>query len=102
MHAGTLAFAQLMDHMPPMVFERCVARYGGNRKVKSVTCMDQYLCMAFAPLTFRKRLRDIEVCPRSQAVRLNHMGIRGRFSATPWPVRTQRAIDASTATSLSV
>ncbi|MHB1826245.1 MAG: IS4 family transposase [Steroidobacteraceae bacterium] len=80
MHAGKLVFAQLMDHLPPMMFERCVARYGGNHKVKSFTCMDQYLCMAFAQLTFRESLRDIEACLRSQAERLYHMGIRGRIS----------------------
>jgi len=80
MHAGKLVFSPLMDHLPPMMFERCVARYGGNHKVKSFTCMDQYLCMAFAQLTFRESLRDIEACLRSQAERLYHMGIRGRIS----------------------
>ena len=80
MHAGKLVFSQLMDHLPPMVFERCVARYGGNHKVKSFTCMDQYLCMAFAQLTFRESLRDIEACLPSQPERLYHMGIRGRIS----------------------
>jgi Domain of unknown function (DUF4372)/Transposase DDE domain len=80
MHTGKLVFAQLMDHLPPMVFERCVARYGGNHKVKSFTCRDQYLCMAFAQLTFRESLRDIEACLRSQAERIYHMGIRGQVS----------------------
>ncbi len=80
MHTGKLVFAQLMSHLPPMVFERCVARYGGNHKVKSFTCMDQYLCMAFAQLTFRESLRDIEACLRSQAERLYHMGIRSQVS----------------------
>ena len=80
MHTGKLVFAQLMSHLPPMVFERCVARYGGNHKVKSFTCMDQYLCMAFAQLTFRESLRDIEACLRSQAERLYHLGIRGQVS----------------------
>src|SRR5437588_566436 len=80
MHFGKLVFAQLMDHLPPMVFERCVARYDGNHKVKSFTCMDQFLCMAFAQLTYRESLRDIEACLRSQAERLYHMGIRGQVS----------------------
>jgi IS4 transposase len=80
MHTGKLVFAQLIAHLPPMVFERCVARYGGNHKVKSFTCMDQYLCMAFAQLTFRESLRDIEACLRSQAERLYHMGIRSQVS----------------------
>jgi len=80
MHTGKLIFAQLMGHLPPMVFERCVARYGGNRKVQSFTCMDQYLCMAFAQLTFRESLRDIEACLRSQTEKLYHLGIRGQVS----------------------
>ena len=80
MHTGELVFAQLMGHLPPMVFECRVARYGGIHKVKSFTYMDQYLCMAFAHLTFRESLRDIEVCLRSQAERLYHMGIRSRVS----------------------
>ncbi len=80
MHTGKLVFAQLMDHLPPMVFERCVARYGGNHKVKSFTCMDQYLCIAFAQLTFRESLRDIEACLRSQAEKLYHIGIRAQVS----------------------
>ena len=58
MHTGKLVFAQVMSHLPPMVFERRVARYGGNHKVKSFTCMDQFLCMAFAQLTFLESLRD--------------------------------------------
>ena len=80
MHTGKLLFAQLMDHLPPMVFERCVARYGGHHKVKSFSCKDQFLCMAFAQLTFRESLRDIEACLRSQAEKLYHMGIRGQVA----------------------
>lgn len=80
MHTGKLIFAQLMGHLPPMVFERCVARYSGNHKVQSFTCMDQYLCMAFAQLTFRESLRDIEACLRSQSEKLYHMGIRSQVS----------------------
>jgi len=80
MQTGKLIFAQLMGHLPPMVFERCVARYSGNRKVQSFTCMDQYLCMAFAQLTFRESLRDIEACLRSQREKLYHMGIRSQVS----------------------
>lgn len=69
-----------MEHLPPMVLERCVARYSGNHKVKSFTCRDQFLCMAFAQLTYCESLRDIEACLRSQAERLYHMGIRGKVS----------------------
>jgi len=80
MHAGKLMFAQLMEHLPEKTFARCVARYGGNRKVQSFTCQDQFLCMAFAQLTFRESLRDIEACLRSQSEKLYHMGIRGQVS----------------------
>jgi len=80
MHAGKLVFAQLMGHLPPMAFERCVARYGGNLKVKRFNCMDQFLCMAFAQLTYRESLRDIEACLRAQSEKLYHMGIRGQVS----------------------
>src|ERR1017187_2428654 len=80
MHTGKLIFAQLMGHLPPMVFERCVARYSGNRKIQSFTCQDQFLCMAFAQLTFRESLRDIEACLRSQTEKLYHMGIRSQVS----------------------
>ena len=80
MHTGKLLFAELMNHLPAMVFERCVARYGGHYKVKSFSCRDQFLCMAFAQLTFRESLRDIEACLRSQSEKLYHMGIRGQVS----------------------
>jgi len=80
MHAGKLMFAQLMEHLPEKTLARCVARYGGNHKVQSFTCQDQFLCMAFAQLTFRESLRDIEACLRSQAEKLYHMGIRGQVS----------------------
>jgi Domain of unknown function (DUF4372)/Transposase DDE domain len=80
MHTGKLLFAQLMEHLPPMVFERCVARYGGHHKVQRFSCRDQFLCMAFAQLTFRESLRDIEACLRSQGPKLYHLGLRGRVS----------------------
>ena len=80
MHMGKLVFAQLMEHLPQKTFARCVDRYDGHHKVKSFSCMDQYLCMAFAQLTYRESLRDIEACLRSQAEKLYHMGIRGQVS----------------------
>lgn len=80
MHAGKLMFAQLMEHLPEKTFGRCVARYGGNHKVHRFTCQDQFLCMAFAQLTFRESLRDIEACLRSQTEKLYHMGIRGQVA----------------------
>ena len=80
MFTGKLVFAQLIEHLPLHTFRRCVARYGGQHKVKSFSCLDQLLVMMFAQLTFRESLRDIEACLRSQAERLYHMGIRGRIS----------------------
>ena len=80
MYSGKLVFTQLMDHLPWHGFRRCVARYHGNRKVKSFTCADQYRCMAFAQLTYRSSLRDIEACLRVHPTKLYHMGIRGRVS----------------------
>jgi len=80
MNQGRLVFAQLTQHLPLTTFRRCVARYDGEHKVKSFSCLDQYLCMAFAQLTFRESLRDIEACLRAQIAKLYHMGIRGRMS----------------------
>lgn len=77
MYAGKLVFAQVIDFMPLPIFRRCVAKYQGNFKVKSFTCLDQFLCMAFAQVTYRESLRDIEACLRSQSKKLYHMGIRG-------------------------
>lgn len=80
MHAGKLVFSQLMDHLPIDTFHRCVKRYNGNHKIKSFTCLDQYLCMAFAQLTHREGLRGIEACLRAQSKKLYHMGFRGGIS----------------------
>lgn len=77
MYTGKLIFSQVMDFMPIHTFRRCVARYQGDRNVRSFTCLDQYLCMAFAQLTYRESLRDIEACLRAQQQKLYHMGIRG-------------------------
>jgi Domain of unknown function (DUF4372)/Transposase DDE domain len=76
MNTGKLVFAQLMEHLPLTTFRRCVARYGGEYKVKTFSCLDQYLCMAFAQLTYRESLRDIEACLGAQQGKLYHMGIR--------------------------
>ena len=69
-------FAHLMQHLPLSTFRRCVARYRGQFKVKSFSCLDQFLCMAFAQLTYRESLRDTEVCLRAQRSKLYHLGIR--------------------------
>jgi len=76
MYSGKLVFAQLMDHLPLHTFRRIVAKYAGDYKVKSFSCLDHFLCMAFAQLTFRESLRDIETCLRAQQSKLYHLGIR--------------------------
>src|SRR4026207_2312436 len=80
MNLSKLVFAQVTEHLPRTTFRRCVARYGGAHKVKSFSCLDQYLCMAFAQLTYRESLRDIEACLRAQQTKLYHLGIRGQIS----------------------
>ena len=80
MNLGKLVFSQLMGHLPLTTFRRCVARYRGHFKVKSFSCLEHYLCMAFAQLTFRESLRDIEACLRAQSAKLYHMGIRSAVS----------------------
>jgi hypothetical protein len=76
MNQGKLVFAQVMQHLPLTTFRRCVDRYSGERKVQSFSCLDQFLCMAFAQLTFRESLRDIEACLRAHGSKLYHLGLR--------------------------
>jgi hypothetical protein len=80
MYSGPLVFTQVMDFMPLKTFQRCVARYQGNFSVKHFSCLDQFRIMAFAQLTYRESLRDIEVCLRAQNNKLYHMGIRSKVS----------------------
>jgi hypothetical protein len=80
MNSGKSIFAQLMDFLPSKAFRRCVKRYKGDYKLKSFSCWDQFLCMAFAQLTYRESLRDIEACLRAQQTKLYHLGIRGQVS----------------------
>jgi hypothetical protein len=77
MNEGKLVFAQLAAHLPLTTLRRCVARYDGEHKVQRFSCLDQFLVMAFAQLTFRESLRDVEACLRAQAGKLYHLGIRG-------------------------
>ena len=80
MNSGRTIFSQLMDFVPMHEFRQCVKRYNGNYKIKSFTCWDQYLCMAFAQLTYRESLRDIQACLRAAQTKLYHLGIRGKVS----------------------
>jgi hypothetical protein len=80
MDTGKTIFAQLMDFLPVYEFQKCVQRYKGHYKVKHFSCWSQFLCMAFAQLTYRESLRDIEACLRSTQRKLYHMGFRGNVS----------------------
>ena len=80
MHSGKTIFAQLMEFLPDYEFRKCVARYRGDRKIKTFSCCDQFRCMAFAQLTYCESLRDIQACLRAVGRKLYHMGIRGNVS----------------------
>jgi uncharacterized protein DUF4372/DDE family transposase len=77
MHVGKLVFAQLMEHLPWKSFGRIVERYGGDHRIRDFSCASQFRCMAFAQLTYRQSLRDIETCLRAHSAKLYHLGIRG-------------------------
>lgn len=80
MFEGQTVFAQLIQFVPRRTFDTCVRRYGGHRRVRGFSCRDQFQCMAFAQLTFRQSLRDVETCLRAVGPRLYHAGFRGRVS----------------------
>ncbi|MGA8556647.1 MAG: IS4 family transposase [Candidatus Acidiferrales bacterium] len=80
MNTGRTVFSQLIEFLPHQEFQKCVARYGGGRYLKNLSCWDQYLAMAFAQLTYRESLRDIEACLRSVSGKLYHMGFRGKVA----------------------
>lgn len=80
MNSGKTIFTQLMEFLPIHEFRKCVKRYNGNYKIKRFSCWDQFLCMAFAQLTYRESLRDIQACLRASQQKLYHMGIRGKVS----------------------
>ncbi len=82
MYTGRLVFSQLMDFLPMRQFHRCVNRYQGNRYMKFFSCLDQFLCMAFAQLSYRESLRDIESCLRAMHNELYHVGIHAKVSRT--------------------
>jgi Domain of unknown function (DUF4372)/Transposase DDE domain len=80
MHVGKLVFAQVMEFAPWHTFRRLVAKYRGDFNVRTFRCMDQFLCMAFAQLTYRESLRDIEACLGAQPAKLYHLGMRGNVT----------------------
>ena len=82
MNIGRTVFSQIMEHLPAYEFQKCVARYRGDSHLRGFSCLDQYLAMVFAQLTYRESLRDIEACQRSVSGKLYHMGLRGKVSRT--------------------
>jgi hypothetical protein len=82
MNHGRSVFSQILEHLPAYEFQKCVTRYRGDAHLRGFSCLDQYLAMAFAQLTYRESLRDIEACLRSVASKLYHMGLRGKVSRT--------------------
>ena len=80
MHAGRIIFSQIMDFIPLHEFHKCVRRYHGQHCLRRFSCYDQFLCMAFAQLTYRESLRDIEICLRAMQPKLYHAGFRGKAS----------------------
>ena len=80
MHTGRMVFSQLIDFLPKREFHKCVRRYHGNYRTRTFSCFDQYFCMAFAQITYRQSLRDIETCLRAMQSKLYHCGIRGKVS----------------------
>jgi hypothetical protein len=88
MNTGKTLFAQLMDFLPWSTFDRIVARYNGNRAVRTLPCAAQYQVMAFAQITYRESLRDIEACLSAQSAKLYHMGLRA-------PIRRSTLADAN-------
>lgn len=82
MNQGKTVFSQIMDYAPKNIFDQLVSEYKGNYRSRTFSCWDQLLCLAFAQLTFRESLRDIETCLRSNSEKLYHMGIKGNISRT--------------------
>ena len=80
MNIGKTVFAQLMEQLPRYEFQKCVARYKGDARLRGFSCLDQYLAMGFAQLTYRESLRDIEACLGSIGGKLYHMGFRGKVA----------------------
>ncbi|MDR3626470.1 MAG: DUF4372 domain-containing protein, partial [Ignavibacteriaceae bacterium] len=82
MNQGKTIFSQIMSFIPKNIFDDLVSEYKGNYRSRTFSCWDQFLCLAFAQLTFRESLRDIEACLRSNSEKLYHMGIKGNISRT--------------------
>src|SRR5438309_11971262 len=99
MHVGRTVFAQVMEHFPAYEFQKCVTRYDGDFRKRSFSCLDQFLCLGFAQLTYRESLRDIEACLRSVQGKLYHMGFRGKVARSTLADAPNLRTGASTPTS---
>lgn len=80
MNTGKTVFSQILDHLPRYEFDKFVKKHEGNRRVRKFPCYDQFLCLAYAQLTYRESLRDIETCLNSHREKLYHVGFRGLIS----------------------
>jgi hypothetical protein len=101
MYLGKTLFAQAMDFLPWKTFHRIVKRYGGDHRTRSLSCAEQFRVMAFAQLTYRESLRDIEVCLEAQAGKLYHMGIGAAVARSTLADATSRATGVSTSSWLN-
>ena len=99
MHVGKLVFAQVMEFAPWHTFRRLVAKYRGDFNVRTFSCLDQFLCMTFAQLTYRESLRDIEACLGAQPAKLYHWVSGAMSRGAIWGMPTRHGIGASTASS---
>jgi hypothetical protein len=99
MNVGRTVFAQVMEYFPAYEFQKCVTRYDGDFGKRSFSCLDQFLCLGFAQLTYRESLRDVEACLRSVQGKLYHMGFRGRISRSTLADANEPSTGAFTPTS---
>jgi hypothetical protein len=99
MNPGRTVFAQLIEHLPHKEFHKCVARYRGDHYAKNFSCWDQYLAMAFAQLTYRESLRDIETCLGAVGASCTTWVFAAVWRVRRWPMPTSRATGASRPTS---
>lgn len=96
MNVDSYVFPQLMDFLPRHEFNTCVRHHGGDGRLRWFSCRDQFLCMAFAQLTFRESLRDIETCLRALGTKLYHLVFGVASRGVPWPTPIEPATGEST------
>jgi hypothetical protein len=97
MYEGRIVFSQLLDFLPKKSFRTCVKRYNGNYRIRSLTCYEQFLCMAFAQLTYRESLRDTVLCLRAMQNKLHHVGIQFKIAKNTLADANENVIGVFTA-----